>query len=74
MERTTRRPLRLAAAGLTLLLLPACSTLNRYGIGGDPLLTCRKGEASIDDKLVGTDAARLTVLRRFKDGDALCPK
>lgn len=53
-------------------LLAGCSTLNRYGIGGDPLLMCRKGEAFIDDKLAGSDAARLSALRRFADADPLC--
>lgn len=59
---------------LAACLLAGCSTLNRAGIGGEPLLYCRKGEAVIDDRIVGPDSARLAVVRRFKDGDALCAK
>jgi hypothetical protein len=54
------------------LLLPGCSTLNDYGIGGEPLLFCRKGQAVLDDRIVGPDEARVSVVRRFKDGDGLC--
>ena len=57
---------------LALLPLAACSTLNRYGIGGEPLLYCRKGQAVLDDRLAGPDGVRLSVVRRFADGDALC--
>lgn len=57
---------------LAILLLSGCSTLNRYGIGGPPQLYCRKGEAVIDDRLAGPDSARVSVVRRFADGDALC--
>ena len=55
--------------------LSGCSTLNNLGIGGPPGLLCnRKGEAVIDDRLFGPDAARLAINRRFADGDPLCPK
>jgi uncharacterized protein YceK len=57
---------------LAIVLLSGCSTLNRYGIGGEPLLYCRRGEAVIDDRLIGPDTARVSVVRRFTDGDALC--
>lgn len=53
-------------------LLAGCSTLNEYGIGGEPLLYCRQGEAVIDDRIVGPDQSRLAMVRRFKDGDKLC--
>lgn len=59
---------------LAMILLSGCSTLNRYGIGGEPLLYCRKGEAVIDDRLAGPDSARVSVVRRFADGDALCKR
>lgn len=59
---------------LAILLLSGCSTLNRYGIGGEPLLYCRKGEAVIDDRIAGPDSARVSVVRRFEDGDGLCAK
>jgi hypothetical protein len=62
----------IAALFVLLLLFSGCSTLNRYGIGGEPLLYCRKGEAVIDDRLIGPDTARVSVVRRFTDGDALC--
>lgn len=56
-----------------LLALTACSTLNEYGIGGDPKLMCSpKKQAYIDDKLVGSDEVSLTVKRRFKDVDKTC--
>jgi hypothetical protein len=57
-----------------LAALSGCSTLNRYGIGGDPKLACVKGAAFIDDKIAGTDKVRLSVVRRFEDVDAACPK
>jgi hypothetical protein len=57
---------------LALFLLSGCSTLNKYGIGGPPTLYCRKGEAVIDDRLAGPDTARLSLVRRFADGDPLC--
>jgi hypothetical protein len=63
-----RTPILILAA----CLLAGCSTLNRYGIGGEPLLYCRKGQAVIDDRIAGPDQARLAIVRRFKDGDALC--
>lgn len=52
--------------------LAGCSTLNEYGVGGEPLLYCRKGEAVIDDRIIGPDQARLAVVRRFPDGDSIC--
>jgi hypothetical protein len=55
-----------------VLLLGGCSTLNRYGIGGDPKLICAKGAAFIDDKLAGSDRVRLSVVRRFEDVDKAC--
>ena len=59
---------------LAALLLPACSTLNEYGIGGKPALHCdREGRAVLDDRLVGSDEVRLSVVRRGPDGDRLCP-
>jgi hypothetical protein len=57
---------------LAVVLLSGCSALNKYGIGGEPLLYCRRGEAVIDDRLFGPDTARVSVVRRFTDGDALC--
>jgi hypothetical protein len=60
---------------LAVLLLSGCSTLNRYGIGGAPLRMCDSaGRLWIDDRIVGPDGARLSVMRRFADGDALCLK
>lgn len=70
MDRTTR----LAAVIASALLLPACSTLNEYGIGGPPLMFCRNGLAYIDDRIAGPDGARVSVIRRFEDGDELCKK
>lgn len=56
------------------LLLPACSTLNDYGIGGPPALYFdTKGRAVLDDPLIGSGAVRLSVVRRFPDGDRLHP-
>lgn len=57
---------------LAAALLAGCSTLADYGIGGPPALVCAKGQALIDDRLVGPDAARLSIVRRFADADALC--
>lgn len=57
---------------LLLALLTGCSTLNEFGIGGEPLLFCRRGKAVIDDKLIGPDQARLSLVRRFADGDQIC--
>ena len=59
---------------LPLLLLAGCSTLNNYGIGGEPELICRyrDGIASIDDRIAGSDAMHASLVRRFKDGDSLC--
>jgi hypothetical protein len=62
-----------AAILVIALFLPGCSTLNEYGIGGPPSLLCdSKGQAVIDDRLIGPDAARVSMVRRFKDGDTLC--
>jgi hypothetical protein len=63
---------RLALTLLATLLLAGCSTLNRYGIGGAPQLHCRGGQAVLDDRIAGPDEARLSIVRRFADGDALC--
>lgn len=57
---------------LAALLLSGCSTLNEYGIGGEPLIYCRHGEAVLDDRIAGSDNVRLSVVRRAKDADALC--
>lgn len=57
---------------LCVALLVGCSTLNEYGIGGVPLIYCRQGAAVLDDRIVGPDSARLSFVRRLKDGDALC--
>jgi hypothetical protein len=68
---------RLALVALCVVLafmLLGCSTLHRYGVGGVPLLMCRGGEAFIDDKIAGTDASRLSAVRRFKDADGICQK
>ena len=64
--------IRLAIAALALMLA-GCAQLQEYGIGGEPALMCdRKSQAHIDDRLVGPDQARLSLVRRFKDGDNLC--
>ena len=55
------------------LLLQGCSTLNEYGIGGPAVLQCGRGLAVLDDRIVGSDNVRLSVVRRFPDGDRLCP-
>ncbi len=55
-----------------LAALASCSTLHPYGIGGEPLLYCRNGEAVIDDRIAGPDTARLSIVRRFPDGDSQC--
>lgn len=70
-----RRILQALALGLLIGLLTlcmGCSTVNSYGIGGPPALLCGDKRAYIDDKLAGTDAVRLSLVRRFKDGDELC--
>lgn len=64
----TTTVLLLAAA----LLLGGCSTLERFGIGGEPQVWCRKGQAVIDDRIAGPDQARLSVVRRLKDADVMC--
>jgi hypothetical protein len=61
-------------APLLLTLLAGCSTMNDLGIGGEPLLQCRKGQATLDDRIAGPDQAHLSLVRRFKDGDLLCAK
>jgi hypothetical protein len=55
-----------------LTLCVGCSTVNSYGIGGPPALLCGDKRAYIDDKLAGSDELRLSLVRRFKDGDPLC--
>lgn len=70
-----KRVLQALALGLLigiLTLCMGCSTVNEYGIGGPPALLCGKGAAYIDDKLAGSDAVRLSLVRRFEDGDKLC--
>lgn len=61
-----------ALLAVILAALGACSTLHDYGIGGPPLLYCRDGQAVIDDRIAGPDAARLSVVRSFPDGDVIC--
>ena len=65
---------RTALLILAAALLAGCSTMAEFGIGGDPLVFCRNGQAFLDDSLLGSDQARLTVMRRLKDADATCPK
>jgi len=62
----------LALAVLVLFLLSGCSTLNKYGIGGPPKLMCANGQADIDDRIAGSDEVRLSLVRRFTDGDKVC--
>lgn len=75
---TPRAPLWLAlaaiACGLLALLLAGCSTLHNYGIGGPPVLQCqqRTAAAFVDDRILGSDATHLTLLRRMPDADPLC--
>jgi hypothetical protein len=59
---------------ILLLALAGCSTINEYGIGGEPRLLCayRDGAPFIDDKLAGSDRVRGSVLRAFPDGASLC--
>ena len=59
-------------AALVLWLVTGCSTLNRYGIGGPPRLMCSADGALLDDRIAGPDAVRLSLVRRFVDGDRLC--
>ena len=59
---------------LAAVFLTGCGTLNSLGIGGEPELTCAKGAASIDDRIAGSDRVRVSVIRRFRDGDKLCPQ
>ena len=54
------------------LLLTGCDTLHSAGIGGEPRIYCRQGEAVLDDRIIGPDAARLSVVRRIPDGDPVC--
>ena len=65
----------LIVVGLGALFV-GCSTLNEYGIGGDPVLMCqyRDGAAYIDDKLAGSADVHGSMVRRFKDVDVLCAK
>lgn len=64
--------MKTAALLIGVALLAGCSTLNEYGIGGEPLIYCRQGAAVLDDRIAGPDSARLSFVRRLKDGDALC--
>ena len=57
---------------LAAVLLTGCGTLNSLGIGGEPKNTCANGVASIDDRIAGSDQVRVSVIRRFRDGDKLC--
>lgn len=57
---------------LALALLAGCDTLHSAGVGGEPMIYCREGKAVLDDRIVGPDSARLSVLRRIKDADPLC--
>jgi len=58
---------------LAAILLSGCSTLAEYGIGGPPALMCdQKQRALLDDRIAGPDQARLSLVRRFEDGDPLC--
>ena len=54
------------------LALSGCSTLESVGVGGEPRIYCRQGEAVLDDRLLGPDHARLSVVRRIMDADPLC--
>jgi uncharacterized protein YceK len=64
---------RLIALAL-LAALSGCSTLNQYGIGGEPALLCkaRDGTAVLDDKVAGGAQWHVSVQRRFRDGDLMC--
>lgn len=64
--------LKRALLAISAAALAGCETLANYGIGGPPALMCRKGKAEIDDRLVGPDNARLSIIRRFADADPLC--
>ena len=67
------RLLAALALGILVLFLSACSTLHEYGIGGPPRLLCAKdGTAVLDDRIAGPDAVRVSLVRRFVDGDGLC--
>ena len=61
-------------AAIALCVLSGCSTLADYGIGGPLTILCREGKAEAEDRIVGSDQARLSVMRRLKDADALCPQ
>lgn len=66
-------PILIGLIGAFLLLLSGCSTLAEYGIGGPPRLLCdQQKQAVLDDRLIGPDQARVSVVRRFEDGDKLC--
>ncbi len=60
------------AAIIMAFLLAGCSTLESVGIGGEPRIYCRQGEAVLDDRLLGPDQARLSVVRRISDADPIC--
>lgn len=60
---------------LAAILLSGCSTLADYGIGGPPALMCdQRQRALLDDRIAGPDQARLSLVRRFEDGDRLCAR
>ena len=64
--------IRPALAAIALCLLSGCSTLAEYGIGGPLTILCREGKAEAEDRIAGSDQARLSVMRRLKDADRLC--
>jgi hypothetical protein len=66
--------LLLIAVGVVMICCSGCSTLNNYGIGGPPRLACADTKAAIDDRIAGSDDMHLSLVRRFADGDALCPR
>ncbi|MEY4427729.1 MAG: hypothetical protein RLZZ182_418 [Pseudomonadota bacterium] len=59
---------------LSAVLLAGCSTLNNYGIGGEPRIACytRDATAILDDKMAGPASAHGSIVRRITDADALC--
>lgn len=59
---------------LSAVLLAGCSTLNNYGIGGEPRIACytRDATAILDDKIAGPASAHGSIVRRITDADALC--
>jgi len=61
---------------LLAVALTGCSTLNSYGVGGEPRIACytRDNTAILDDHVVGSDSVHASVVRRITDADALCKK